>query len=703
MKEFEEQREDVEQMDSPEPEGVEEQAPSQEDEFDRGYDDAVEEKDQGLVDYGKYQLPIGTKLQDLFNDAELDRLTIEQRWLKDLRQYKGDYDPEIKAALHAKRSKANMSLTRTKVKTVDARMMDILFPAGAEKNWGIEPTPVPELNPQLVQEISQQITEMQGGQVPSAKEIDRILFDEARARAEDMEKEMHDQLSEIKYREIIRGVVHSGNLYGTGILKGPMVKQNVSKRYVKQGDGWGQLKLTSFSPYAEFVPVWDIYPDMTASKMEDCRYVFQRHVMPKQKLFALSKREDFIGDAILAYIMARPDGDAVYKIHENDLQEIKSKGDDGGLVLKRPGKYEVIEFWGYMSVDELADVDIQIPEDALGHEVAVNVWMIDNVVIKAVLSPVEGVEIPYHFYHYDKDETSIFGEGIPVLMRDVQGLFNAAVRAMFDNAAISAGPLIEANVDLLASDEDPTDLFPFRVFQRHGLGSDAGSKAITVTTLPSYTAQFMELINFLMTTADDVTSVPRYMYGDTGQMSGTAGQTATGLSMLMGAAHITLKDQIKFFDDGITKPFIKSLYFWNMEFNDKPNLKGDFNIVARGTASLIAREVKSEQLNQLMALVMNEFFAPYINFDQMLNAVIKNLDLDDMNIVKDTRQTAIEDEQNAAVAQEDKAFEQDMAMMKASSGGHMNKGTPEGEAAQVTPPGQAAAEQGVIPDVQLQP
>lgn len=691
MREFEE-----EQRPAGEPEEAEK------DQYDRAYEDAVQEKPQQGPDYSKWQLPIGFKLKGMFDEAETDRLSIEQRWLKDLRQYKGEYDPEVKAALHPKRSKANMSLTRTKVKTVDARMMDILFPAGTEKNWGIEPTPVPELTPELVQQITEQMTLMMGT-TPSRKEIDKILHDEAKARAEDMEKEMADQLAEIKYRDIIRQVVHSGNLYGTGVLKGPLAKQNVSKRYILKPDGqWGQLKLEYFTPYAEFVPVWDIYPEMTVSKADDCRAMFQRYVMPTQKVYKLAQREDFNKEAILAYIKTHPDGDAEWKVYENDLQDIKSKGDDGGIILKRPGKFQVLEFWGYMNTDDLANCDLKVPEELMGYEVAINVWLLDSVVIKIVLAPVEGVEIPYHFYYYDKDETSIFGEGIPCLMRDVQSLFNAAVRAMFDNAAISAGPLIEANMDLLAADEDPTDVFPFRVFQRHGTGADASVPAIRVTKLPSYTRDFMELIQFLLNTADDVTSVPRYMYGDVGQMTGTAGQTATGLSMLMGAAHITLKDQIKAFDDGITKPFITGLYYWNMEFNDKPHLKGDFNIVARGTASLIAREVKSEQLNQLMSLVANEFFAPYINFDKFLMAIVKNLDLADMGIVKEPQQTQIEDEQRAQVNAEDKAYEQNLAMIKATSGGHMqDRGSPQGEAAQVALPSQASAAEGQIPNVQL--
>jgi hypothetical protein len=643
-------------------------------------------------------------LLTLFGEAERDRLSIEERWLKDLRQFKAEYDPEVKAALHPKRSKANLSLTRTKIKTVDARMMEIFFPAGSAKPWGIEPTSVPELHPELLREITEQMTQITGA-VPSGTEIEKVVFDEAKARAEDMEREMADQLEEVHYRDIVRQVIHSGNLYGTGILKGPLVKESVSRRFLRKDDDWGQIKISTYQPYAEFCPIWSFYPDMSAINLEDCRYIFQRHVMARHNVFKLAQRDDFLSEPIKAYLKAHPDGDAHLKNFENSLQDTKSKGDDGGSDPTRAGHYQVLEFWGYLSADELKDLEIELPPESDGTELAVNVWLIGDVVIKAIISPVDGVEIPFHIYYFSKDETSIFGEGIAVLMRDVQALFNATVRAMLDNAAISAGPIIEANMDLLAADEDPTDLFPFRVFQRNGYGSDAMAKAITVTTLPTYTSEFMALIQFLETTADNITSIPRHSYGETGSVSGTAAQTATGLSMLMGAAHISLKDQVKYFDDGVTTTFIKALYFWNMSFNDKDSIKGDFQIVARGTSTLMAREVQGEQLVKVMQLAQAPMFEPYVNADRLLMAVIKNLDLENLGIIKTPQQTKIEDGQRAQAAAEDEAFEKDLAMLKATSGGHVEPeaGSPQEQQMTAQIPSDQELAMGQSPEVTLEP
>jgi hypothetical protein len=638
-------------------------------------------------DYSQFITPAAIRLKMLFNEYKADRRELEDRWLADLRQFRGEYDPETLAKFHPKRSKAFLSITRTKVATVSARMTDLLFPANGEKNWGIDPTPTPEMNPAIIQDLIAQYT-AQTGQEATEEFIRQELNKVARQRAEAMERDMADQLTELKYRLTIREIIKDGNMYGTGILKGPLVKRQIVKRWLPKGDEWATVTMDRYSPWCEHISPWDFYPDMSARTMENVRGVFQRHVMSRHKVAQLARRPDFNKDAIVSYIKVVKDGDAPYENWEQGLQQMNRSGSivagykdtssagtsyigTGQGPARRRGKYEVLEFWGYMSSDDLKELDIEIDEEELGVEVVVNLWILGNMVIKAVVSNIDGIEIPYHLYYYEKDDTSIFGEGIPTIMRDAQKLFNSAVRAMLDNAAISAGPIIEANADLLDPSEDPRDLYPFRVFVRDGMGMEASAPALRVFSLPSYTADFMNMIQFFNQAADDITTVPRFMYGDSNQVKG-AGKTATGLSMLMGAANVTLKEQIKNFDDGITKPFIKSLYHWNMEFNPKEHVKGDFGIHAKGSTSLIAREVRMESLMQFLNSTNNEIDMQYINRSNVLREMTKAMELDDLDLLKDSNTIKMEEESRSKAMEEDKNFEKELAMLKAKSGGHMS-------------------------------
>lgn len=654
-----------------------------------------------MTDLTKFESKLGKEIKKEFNKAAADRYLKEQVWLQDLRQFRGEYDPEIKAKMHPKRSKAYLSLTRTKVKTISARETDLLFPANGDKNWGTTPSAIPELDPEIIQSIVLQYQEATN-EIPTEEMIKKFINEEARRRSDAMEKEIEDQLSEIKYREAIRETILSGNLYGTGILKGPLAKTTTATRYLPHGEDYVPVQIKTTKPYAEHVPIWDVYLDMSSRSPDNMRYVFQRYVMTRAKVFELAKRDDFNKEAIITYLKANPDGDADYLNYEEGLRTMNLEGSSQASIPGRDGRYQVIERWGYMSSDKLKEVGVEINEDMYGLELAVNIWILGDIVIKAIIAPIEGVTFPYHIYYYDKDDSSIWANGIAAIMRDPQKLFNAGVRAMMDNAAISAGPIIEANTDLLDPSEDPRDLYPFRVFIRDGQGMEAQSPAIRIETLPSYTNEFMALIQFFREMADEIPAIPRYLWGETSQMGG-ASRTATGLSMMMGAANITLKDQIKNFDDGITKPFIKAMYFWNMEFNPKPHIKGDFNIVARGSSSLIAREVQAESLNQFLAIIgSNPELAMYARMDNILREVVKIMDLDEFDLIKDKNQVDIEIEQRSRQMEEDRKFEQELAMTKARSGGHMDEAVRSpGKMPGMQPLSVQELEEGVVPGVEV--
>jgi hypothetical protein len=470
----------------------------------------------------------------------------------------------------------------------------------------------------------------QGVESVDPEQVKQFIHQDAEARAEAMKTAIEDQLVNIKYRETMRGVIHSGNLYGTGVLKGPLINRTSSKRWFSQGNDSALVELEKLSPYIEFVPVWDIYPDMQADTMEDAQYIFQRYSYSRADLVALAKRPDFNTKAIKKYIKAFPDGNAEKETFETELMTMGD--DDSGLIQDNRKRYELTEFWGYADADLLRDAGVLEPgeeedEEELTGEVFANVWLLGDVVIKAVPAPIEGVEYPYYFYFYDKDETSFFGEGIASVMRDTQQLFNSSVRQMLDNSAICAGPIFEVNLDLLADDEDPTDIHPFRVFMRHGDGVTANAPAVRSYSVNSHTQEYLQLAELFSRYADETTAIPRYLQGQAQGSTAGAGRTASGLSMMFGAANIMLKDQVRHFDDGVTKPFITNMYHWNMQFNDDPAIKGDMSIEALGSSSLVAKEVHTERLSQLMQGTANPMDAPLFKRSEMWRDVLKYFDL----------------------------------------------------------------------------
>jgi hypothetical protein len=301
------------------------------------------------------------------------------------------------------------------------------------------------------------------------------------------------------------------------------------------------------------------------------------------------------------------------------------------------GKYEVLERWGWLTGDDLESIGIQVPQERIHESFFSNVWLLPNgEVIKSVLQPINGVTWPYHIYYLDKDETSIFGDGLATILRDDQTMLNASTRMMLDNGAITSGPMVEVNLALLSNMDDATEMHPWKVFLRNS--SNPGVNAVRAIELPSNLPNLSNMADRFETNMDEVSAVPRYMTGEN-VASGAAG-TASGMSMLMGAANIMIKDLIGNWDDGVTTPFIKALYRWNMQFHPDNAIKGDFDVKARGSSSLVAREVRASQLDMFSQAVANPMDAPFIKRDKLLRQRAEAHELSD--IVKTEEEVAAE-------------------------------------------------------------
>lgn len=601
--------------------------------------------------------PLGAMLLGEYVRAKSDRQSTELRWLDDLRQYKGQYSDEEKKLMRGS-SRAFVRKTRTKVKTVDARVADMLFPAGGQRNWNISPTPVPNLSAQQQQAVAKMLQAAE----QSGKQIDDVAIKEAvdkvaKDAAQKMADLVHDQLTETRYRKEAIKAIHDCHLYGTGILKGPMVDRKA--RTVFKRDKNGQFKASTeyyVTPEIEHVPLWDAFPDMSSAELDNCRYFWQRHIMSAADLAELSDRPGFksASDRIRTYLRAHPTGHTTALYSDSELRKI---GNRITADIVHSG-YEVLERWGWLTGEQLCSIGVKIEEDRKHESFFGCVWMLANgEVIRAHLANIDGTTWPYHFYHFDKDETSFFGEGLASIMRDDQQMINAATRMLLDNGALASGPMFEINPSLLATSEAASlgDVHAWRIWLRNS--QNPGQRAVVPVSIDGRLGDLQGIKAMFESNADETTAIPRYMSGENAT-SGAAG-TASGMSMLMGAANIVIKDLITSWDEGVTRPLIEAMYRWNMRHSTDDAIKGDYQVAATGTSSLVAKEVRARQLNEFAAMTANPLDAPFIKRD-MLNRMRA-----EANELADVVKTEQEVEQEMRAAQNEGAQAMQQQMMQA--------------------------------------
>jgi len=182
-------------------------------------------------------------------------------------------------------------------------------------------------------------------------------------------------------------------------------------------------------------------------------------------------------------------------------------------------------------------------------------------------------------------------------------------------------------------------VYPGKVFRRQG---GAPGQAIFGTKFPNVAGENLQLFDKARVLADESTGFPSFAHGQTG-VSGV-GRTASGISMLMGAASGGIKNVIKNIDDYLLRPMGEGLFRFNMQFNFDPEMRGDLEVKARGTESLMANEVRSQRLMQFLQVSSNPALAPFAKFQYIIREIAKSLELDPDKVTNNMDEAALQAE-----------------------------------------------------------
>ena len=223
-------------------------------------------------------------------------------------------------------------------------------------------------------------------------------------------------------------------------------------------------------------------------------------------------------------------------------------------------------------------------------------------------------------------------------MDDTQTLMNGFMRMAIDNAAMSGNLIIEVDESNLVPGQDMS-IYPGKIFRRQG---GAPGQAIFGTKFPNVAQENMQLFDKARVLADESTGFPSFAHGQTG-VSGV-GRTASGISMLMSAANGSIRTVVKNVDDYLIRPLGKSFFAFNMQFDFDPSIRGDLEVNASGTESLMANEVRSQRLMQFLQVAQNPVLAPFAKMDYIIREIAKSMDLDPAKVTNSMQDAAIQAE-----------------------------------------------------------
>ena len=628
---------------------------------------ALEDSDDSSVDDADTSNIIPF-IMEKYNRADDYRQQDEQRWLRSYRNYRGLYSPDVQFT-EAEKSRVFIKVTKTKTLAAYGQIVDVLF-AAQKFPLSVDPTELPEgvvadvsfdpAEPEQLREsgleedvspygypgddrdipagaTAKTLAESLGPLKNKFEGVDNvregagktptsITFSPAMVAAKMMQKKIHDQLEESGASKHLRSTAFEMALFGTGVMKGPFA---VDKEYPSWNEDGEYSPSIKTIPQVSHVSVWNFYPDPDATNMDEAQYVIERHKMSRSQLRGLKRRPFFRANVIDEAIQLGENYTKEY--WEDDLSDYSP---DHGVE-----RFEVLEYWGMVDVDMLLEQGVDIPDELSEvDELQANVWICNGKLLRMVLNPFKPARIPYMAAPYELNPYSFFGVGIAENMDDTQTLMNGFMRMAVDNAVLSGNLILEVDETNLVPGQDMS-VYPGKVFRRQG---GAPGQAIFGTKFPNVSGENLQLFDKARVLADESTGFPSFAHGQTG-VSGV-GRTASGISMLMGAAQGGIKSVIKNVDDYLLRPLGEGLFRFNMQFDFDPSIKGDLEVKARGTESLMANEVRSQRLMQFMQISSNPTLAPFAKFQYIIREIAKSLELDPDKVTNNMDEAAIQAE-----------------------------------------------------------
>ncbi len=604
-------------------------------------------------------LGLAAYVRSCWNSAREAKAKIEEQMLRCLRAKLGKYDPAKLVQIEEYgQSPIYMMLIAEKCFHAESWIEDILNPTD-DHPWGVDPTKVPELSPEQMQEVDEKfrskvfglameqiqesaLAEFQASGVqPDMNALQQEVrtlaaelyeqnkgiteeyaaFAKSKAQAEakkadaEIEAILADELEEAEWQEALAQALPDIVGSKAGFVKGPVLKRKKVMTWGKGPNG-ESVPVMEYKIVKEFTSPspFDIYSAPDSSGIGD-GYLCEVHRMTRKNLYNLIGVKGYDEQAIRSVLDDYGRGglrDWLYLYNQQQREELE--GRDTSRIGGPDTKIEAIQFWGSVQGKHLIEFGIsadRVPDRQ--QEYDAEIWLIGNYVIKAELNADPLGKPPYFKASFREIKGSFWGLGLPEVLFDIQDVINSTARALLDNMALGSGVQVGVDVGAMPPGETITEMFPRKIWQFDLGKNPQGNRTPIWFFQPKILAgELMKVYKDFSEEADLKSGVPKYSYGAGG--TGGALSTVGGMSMMMNAAARGIKKVIRNIDRGIIVGSVKRTWRWLMLYDQRPELrKGDIKLVAMGSNALMAREHQTVRRNEFLQTVMS---APVLSIIQ---------------------------------------------------------------------------------------
>lgn len=562
-------------------------------------------------------------IRQCYENASTNRrnLGVDDRMLAAMRALRGQYDSDILADIKQfGGSEIYARITASKVRSCAALLREIY--TAVERPWALSPTPEPSLSGPSLQEavtavLTAEVQEMQAAGLPPPPV--EVLKKRVTELKEDILQQRQKLATEaLRTREdVIDDVLWEGDFYEAlwaflgdiatfpfAVMKGPVVR--MKNMLVWNGKVPGVQNKPV--PYWERCSPFDVYFAPWSQRPQDGYIVHRERVSRSaiQSLIGLPNYNKEAIDRVLANWS--PSSCEWYDYNESERADLEQRESAINPTYSAEGNENpmpMLSFYGSVSGKMLREWGLEGATD--GKDVNVFAYLIGGEVIGVTRNPHPAGNLPFYSDSFERVPGSCYGNAIPDLLEDVQSVGNASLRSLVNNLAIASGPMGWVNEDrLAANDPNATKLWPWKVFRFTDpmSGSSQSEEPMKFFQPTANIEQLFMVYERMLTMADELSTIPRYMQGN-GAGVGGAGRTAAGLSMLMEASNRTIKQTVSSIDQNVIERVVEDLNVFLALTRPDVVMEGDISVIARGAVELMQRETLRMRRIEFLNLTNN--------------------------------------------------------------------------------------------------
>lgn len=447
---------------------------------------------------------------------------------QDVMRIPRDDDTTNTGAAKSKKAKGLfIGSTRNKVRAARAKIIDALLGAG-KYPFDTEPT-----NEKLA---------------PYADAVETIL---------------EEQFDRMGLKNLLKTGVNTLATYGTGFMFGPLTrKECLTETTVDMTSGYPALQEQKYEydgPYFDLANTLDVYPDIESREVEKGLGVFWTTMESPHTVGAWKADKSYSN---IDQALQNP-GE-----NRNETgSEIADQRRANIVYWHKNDRIKVARFFGKVPSSVLKDTDA---DDAVedSAEQAAEDQMVDVIVIMAGGAVVKVSESPYKQCPtlrcvYEAVEHEMWGVGVAENNGPHQRVTNAAFRLFMEGKGMALLGTKSVDRSKFLATED-FKKFPGKVYQfKPGLTPEEKQSAIIDHKEEDITGGWLDVIRMSEQFSDDDTGITKYTQGDD---STHLNKTATGISMIMSASSLPIKEVIQNIDEMWIEQIVERTIDWDIKY-----------------------------------------------------------------------------------------------------------------------------------------